>query len=125
MATDILASYKGRRRALRRTWRRPGLLRLPALPSIWRSLFFADDQAVLAGDFPMTRVEVEDVLAGQITEQVQSGVIDVAITAAPAKSLEASMSASGIQIRCRSRRHVLLRAPASPPTARQARRAVA
>ena len=42
-------------------------------------------------------VEVEDVLAGQIVDQVQSGTIDLAITAAPPKSLQASMSTSGIR----------------------------
>jgi LysR family transcriptional regulator, carnitine catabolism transcriptional activator len=97
MATDILASYERETKSFAAYLAgQRGVLRLAALPSLAASLL---PQMIrrFRSRFPEMTVEVEDVLAGQITEQVQSGVIDVAITAAPAKSLEASMSASGIR----------------------------
>jgi DNA-binding transcriptional LysR family regulator len=72
-----------------------GVLRLAALPSLAVSLLppmitrFRDR-------FPQILVEVEDVLAGQITEYVLSGAVDLAVTAAPPESLRNAMSSRAI-----------------------------
>ncbi|MBU8817631.1 LysR family transcriptional regulator [Mycolicibacterium goodii] len=73
-----------------------GVLRLAALPSLAVSLLppmitrFRDR-------YPDILVEVEDVLAGQITDYVRSGVVDLAVTAAPTPSLQAVMTSAGIR----------------------------
>jgi DNA-binding transcriptional LysR family regulator len=73
-----------------------GVLRLAALPSLAVSLLppmitrFRDR-------YPDILVEVEDVLAGQITDYVRSGVVDLAVTAAPAPSWQAMMTSAGIR----------------------------
>jgi LysR family transcriptional regulator, carnitine catabolism transcriptional activator len=73
-----------------------GVLRLAALPSLAVSLLppmitrFRDL-------YPEILVEVEDVLAEQITDYVQSGTVDLAVTAAPPESLRAAMSAAAIR----------------------------
>jgi LysR family carnitine catabolism transcriptional activator len=97
MATNILASYERETKnfasylaGIR------GVIRLAALPSLAASLL---PQMITSfrSRFPEMLVEVEDVLAGQIADYIQSGAVDLAITAAPPKSLELSMSASGIR----------------------------
>ena len=59
-----------------------GVLRLAALPSLAVSLL-PPMITRFRHRYPEILVEVEDVLAGQITEYVRSGAVDLAVTAAP------------------------------------------
>ncbi len=73
-----------------------GVLRLAALPSLAVSLLppmitrFRDR-------YPDILVEVEDVLADQISEYVSAGTVDLAVTAAPPPSLQTAMRSTGIE----------------------------
>jgi LysR family transcriptional regulator, carnitine catabolism transcriptional activator len=73
-----------------------GTLRLAALPSLAVSLLPPMITRFRAL-YPDIMVEVEDVLAGQITDHVHSGAVDLAVTAEPPHSLHATMVAAGIQ----------------------------
>jgi DNA-binding transcriptional LysR family regulator len=97
MATNIVATYKRETKGFAAYLAGTrGVLRLAALPSLAASLL---PQMItrFRGRFPEMLVEVEDVLAGQIADYVRSGAVDLAITAAPSKSLEAALWAAGIQ----------------------------
>lgn len=73
-----------------------GVLRLAALPSLAVSLL-PPMITRFRSRYPDILVEVEDVLAGQITDYVRSGVVDLAVTAAPTPSWQAAMTTAGIQ----------------------------
>jgi DNA-binding transcriptional LysR family regulator len=72
-----------------------GVLRLAALPSLAVSLL-PPMISRFRRRYPNILVEVEDVLAGQITEYVRSGAVDLAVTAAPPDSLQPALIAEGI-----------------------------
>ena len=72
-----------------------GVLRLAALPSLAVSLL-PPMITRFRHRYPEILVEVEDVLAGQITEYVRSGAVDLAVTAAPPDALQPALTAAGI-----------------------------
>lgn len=73
-----------------------GVLRLAALPSLAVSLL-PPMITRFRKLYPDIRVEVEDVLADQITDHIRSGTVDLAVTAEPPVSLQATMSAAAIR----------------------------
>lgn len=72
-----------------------GVLRLAALPSLAVSIL-PPMITRFRQQFPDILVEVEDVLAGQITDYVLNGAVDLAVTAAPPESLQPALAAGGI-----------------------------
>ncbi len=72
-----------------------GVLRLAALPSLAVSLL-PPMITRFRHRYPEILVEVEDVLAGQITEYVRSGAVDLAVTAAPPDAMQPALTAAGI-----------------------------
>lgn len=73
-----------------------GVLRLAALPSLAVSLLPPMITRFRARH-PDIMVEVEDVLAGQVIDDVRSGTVDLAVTAEPPESLRTAMLAAGIR----------------------------
>jgi DNA-binding transcriptional LysR family regulator len=73
-----------------------GILRLAALPSL-AALLLPPMITRFRARYPEIMVEVEDVLADQITDYVRTGAVDLAVTAEPPESLRAAMAAAGIR----------------------------